>query len=149
MIVYIIGFSVSTLLFYFSNKVVKKQQWIIISIALMIPCLIAGFRADSVGTDVKRYLVQMTDAAISSNGIKDYLNNSWYMIWQNLYVSDYEYGFSFLVYIVAKLFKNIYAVQFFIQAFTVVPIYFALRIFHGNISRFSRLRMLTYYLIFL
>lgn len=148
MIVYIIGFSVSTLLFYFSNKVVKKQQWIIISIALMIPCLIAGFRADSVGTDVKRYLVQMTDAAISSNGIKDYLNKSWYMIWQNLYVSDYEYGFSFLVYIVAKLFKNIYAVQFFIQAFTVVPIYFALRIFHGNISRFCWLGMLTYYLIF-
>lgn len=125
MSIYIIGFIISTLLLSFSNKIVERQRWLFTCIALIIPCCIAGFRAESIGTDVYNYLAPMTNAAISSDNLVDYMNTSWYRVYRNLYVSNYEIGFSLLVYVIAKVFKNIYAVQFGIQAITIIPLYIA------------------------
>ena len=132
MSIYIIGFIISTLLLSFSNKIVKRQRWFFTCIALLIPCCIAGFRAESVGTDVYTYLAPMTNAAISSDNIVDYMSTSWYRVYRNLYVSNYEIGFSLLVYFIAKVFKNIYAVQFAIQAITIIPLYIEISFIKNN-----------------
>ena len=126
MSVYLIGFFVSTLIIKATNVIKKNQRFVLILVALLIPCLIAGLRDKCIGTDVQTYLSQMTDAAISAENFSDYMTTRWFMIWRNLYVSDYEIGFSTTVYIVAKLFRNIYAVQFVIQGLVIVPICYSL-----------------------
>ena len=127
MIVYLFGFITSIILLYFSKIVVKSQRKYIEIFALIIPCVIAGLRANTIGTDITTYLVQMNQAAIHSTSIADYMNSTWYIIWRNLRVSDYEILFSITVYIVTKLFKSICAVQFVLQALVVIPIYLAIK----------------------
>lgn len=125
MSVYICGFIASIILLALSDKIVKKQRWGLVVPALLIPCLIAGLRASSIGTDTEGYLVPMTKAALFADNYKEYMDSSWYRIWRNLFVRDYEYGFSFIVYLFAKMFKSVVAVQFVVQLLTVLPIYFA------------------------
>lgn len=143
MIIYIIGFLISTLLLLLSSKVIKSQQFLLVFLALLIPCCIAGFRAESIGTDVYTYLSPMTEAAISADNWADYMSTGWFRVYRYLYVSDYEIGFSVFVYIVAKIFRSIYAVQFAIQAITVIPIYMACSKLKPRIPIW--LCMLTYY----
>lgn len=145
--VYIVGFIMSTLLFALAEKVVKSQRWFVYLIALLIPCCIAGFRDRSVGTDVQVYLVQMTTAAIYSGSLSEYMNTSWHVIGSYVrIVSQYEIGFSMLVYMTAKIFRNMFAVQFAVQVFTIVPIYIANTKFKDEFPMW--LSMLTYYLMF-
>lgn len=143
--IYIVGFTLSTLLFASYPKVARRQRWFIAFVALLIPCLIAGLRAETIGTDVRVYLVQMTEAAESAGSFREYIGKNWYMQWRYVFISDYEIGFSLLVYAVEKVFGSILAVQFFIQAFTVFPVYFALKQFKGKYP--LSLCMLTYYLM--
>lgn len=127
MTVYLFGFFLSIVLFAISDKIVKRQKWFFAMVALLIPCFIAGFRAESIGVDTEGYLVPMIKAAISSDSFIEYLNSGWYRIWRNLYVKDYEFGFILVVYIVSKLFHSIAAVQFMVQLLAVIPIYLAVK----------------------
>lgn len=142
--VYLIGFAISTLFFAVSEKFRKNQRWIFVVMALLIPCFIAGFRAETIGVDTEGYLVPMSKIAISSKNIAGYMEASWYRIWRYLYIKNYEIGFSLLVYIAGKIFHSIVAVQFFVQAFTVVPIYLAVR---RRKEYPTWLCMLVYYLL--
>ena len=146
--VYLIGFATSVLILKAANKIMKNQRAILILVALIIPCLIAGMRDKSVGTDVQVYLLQMTNAAINATGFSDYMNSSWYMIWRYLSVSDYEIGFSFVVYIVARIFKNIHAVQFVIQGLVVGPICYSLYRNNKIKDNLCWIGILTYYFMF-
>lgn len=146
MVVYIGGFFISTSLLLLSEKIVKKEKWIFVFIALLIPCCIAGLRADTIGTDVKVYLSRITNAAINSESFKEYLETNWYYIWRDVYVSDYEIGFVILVYGIGKLFRSLLAVQLAVQAFTIFPMYLALKQLENKYPLW--LGMLTYYLIF-
>ena len=148
MMIYLLAFTSSTLLISVKNKIVKKQRWILEIIALLIPCIIAGMRASTIGTDVQRYLVQMTNAAINSDSFIQYLNSHWFMIWEYLSVSDYEIAFSCVVYIIAKLFGNIYMVQFILQLLTIGPIYFSLKVLYGSSNKFCWIGFLTFLLMF-
>lgn len=126
MAVYLIGFALSVGLIAFGEKKRLPVFLGISALALLIPCLIAGLRAENIGTDVTVYVKQLTRCALVSDDLKDYFNCYWYAEWRNLYVKDYELGFSFLVYVVANIAKNMGAVLFAIQALTVLPIYIAL-----------------------
>lgn len=129
MSIYFFGFSISVLLLYLATHV--KQGWrqrrIVCVIALIIPCLIAAFRADKIGTDTSVYLVQITNEALQANDFREYLNASWWYSWRYKSVSDYEIAFTVVVYITAKIFNNIGAVKFVIEALMVFSIYFALK----------------------
>lgn len=76
------------------------------------------------------------------------MTTRWFMIWRNLYVSDYEIGFSTTVYIVAKLFRNIYAVQFVIQGLVIVPICYSLYKNNQTQNSLCWVGILTYYFMF-
>lgn len=125
MAVYLWGGVASIILFAISEKIVKKRRWIFVLPALLIPCVIAGLRAETVGVDTEGYMVPMIKAALFSDNYVSYMSSKWYRIWKYLSVKNYEVGFSFIVYVFAKLFNSIFAVQFAIQALTVVPIYLA------------------------
>lgn len=126
MIIYLIGFALSTALIAIAEKKDKKTFLILSVFALLIPCVIAALRAHTVGTDVQVYLKPMVESAIASTGYRDYFAHFWFEKWKNLFVSDYELGFSLIVYIVAKLTRWLPAVLFTLQALTIVPFYAAL-----------------------
>ena len=148
MSVYLIGFVASALIIKAANAVKKSQRFLLVIVALLIPCFIAGLRGESVGTDVRTYLIQMTKAAISATNFTDYRAAKWFMIWRYIYVSDYEIGFSTTVYIVARLFKNIYAVQFVIQGLVIVPVCYSLYKNNRIENSLCWIGMLTYYFMF-
>ena len=124
--VYLFGFLISILIIAYAQKKSKLTFTLLSIIAILIPCFIAGFRAKTIGTDVLVYVDPLKNAAINSKNITEYFNSYWFHLWKHYYVSNYEIGFSMLVYIVAKLFGNIQSVLFFIQLLTIVPLYLAL-----------------------
>lgn len=126
MAVYLIGFSLSTLLIAYAQKKRLSVFLTVSIIALLIPCLIAGLRAQNVGTDVMVYAKNLTNSAIQADSVGEYFRSYWYLDWRNMYVQDIEPAFSLLVYLVAKLTNSLGAVLFAIQAVTILPIYAAL-----------------------
>lgn len=128
MAVYLIGFAVSCILIKYAEKINSNiLSKFFTFLALLIPCLIAGFRADIIGTDVRVYVEPMYLAAKNSVNFFSYLSSRWDNIWTYNYIYDYEIGFSLLVFIITKLFKSLTAVLFIIQVFIIVPIYFGLK----------------------
>ena len=146
MAVYMIGFALSVGLIAFSEK---KRLPVFLTcsfFALLIPCLIAGFRAQHIGTDVLVYVKPLTESAICADNLRDYFNSYWFRDWRNLYVQYYELGFSMLVYVVAKLTKSLGCVLFAISTVILVPLYTALSRNRKKIPVW--LGMLTFYLLY-
>ena len=126
MAIYLLGFAISVALIAIAEKQ-KTKLFILLSVlALLIPCLISGLRAANVGTDTTVYLKPLTQAALSAKNLPEYLRTYWFYSWRNVYVKDYEIGFSLLVYIAAKFTGSMAAVQFAVGAMILVPIYIAL-----------------------
>lgn len=123
---YIISFSISLLILFFAERTKKRGRYYIGFIAIMIPCFLAAFRADTIGTDVRTYLIPMFNIAQNSDNIKDFFSGSWMQLYTLRTVASIEFGFSLLVYIVTKIFSNLYVLQFFVQFFAIVPIWIAL-----------------------
>lgn len=124
-----------------------KNVYILGSVAaLLIPCLIAAFRAEHVGTDVLVYVTKLKDAASSAGSLGQYLDGFWSIGYRNQYIADYEIGFSLLVYVLTKLTNSLPVVLFAIEALIAVPIYVALSKNRKHAPVW--LGMLVYYLIF-
>lgn len=124
--IYIIGFGISVALLYLSCHVKRKQRGILAIVALLIPCIIASLRANNIGTDTSVYLVQITNSALHANNFKEYLDSSWFYVYQYKYVSDYEIAFIGVVYACAKIFGSLSIVKFVVEALMIYPTYFAL-----------------------
>lgn len=146
MTVYLVSFTLSVLLIAYGQKKRPSAFWSISALALLIPCLVAGLRAQTVGTDVMVYVKPMTAAAIQAENLKEFFTGYWFAQWRNLYVQNYEVGFSLLVYGVANLTHSLKAVLFVIQACMVVPVYIALARNRKSIPLW--LGMAIYYLLF-
>lgn len=146
MAVYLIGFALSLFLIAVSEKRHAKLFAVCSVVALLIPCLIAAFRAVTVGTDVQVYVTRLTDAAISSSSLGNYLSGFWSIGYRDQLISDYEIGFSAMVYVIAKLTHSLPAILFVIQALVIVPIYTALARNRKNAPVW--LGMLVFYLLF-
>lgn len=147
--IYLVTFLISTILLYlYENKKIKGK--FIVVIALLLPCLLAGARDLSVGTDTDWYPKLLFDAANSSDGFKNYFNTIVYQNtgWGLLYkVSSFEIGFSFLTYIIAKITNNFQILLFVIQLIIILPIYFGVKKYkYINENKLIWLSMLTYYL---
>ena len=125
--IYIVVFCTATLIFRLADFVKQKQRFYIDIVAIILLCLIAGFRAKTVGTDTRLYIRPMIDAAISSNNIVEYMQHRWWMGWTFLRPSDYEIGYVLAVYLISALFKSVVATQFFLELLIVLPTYFAIR----------------------
>ena len=149
MFIYLIGFTLSILLFYISNKIKNNSiiKKIVIIIALLIPCFIAGLRSDTIGTDVEVYVKKLHRCALSAGNIKQFFNSGWNLSWRFKHVSEYEYGFLFLVYFTTKFFGSLQCVLFVIQLFTIIPVYLGLKKFKQFEDKIW-LGMLVYYFTF-
>lgn len=109
---------VSVLFIDMADKNIKGTKknykfYIFFFISIIVPCILAGMRGDTVGVDVKTYSKPMYDLAMSTSSLSDYIK-----------INRVEMGFSTLVYVSTKLTHSIFGVHFAIALFQILPVYF-------------------------
>lgn len=145
--IYIAFFLVSCIFFWLSEKCksgFSKNFFAVI--AILIPCILAGLRADTVGTDVKVYVEPLYNAAKESHTFSAYMKQRWFVIWRYMYVKDFEIGFSLLVFFIQKIGRSFATVLFVIQMLIIGPIFFGLKKMHKPYPTFFG--MFVFYCLF-
>ena len=93
------------------KKISKVLRFLVAAVAILIPSLIAGFRASSVGTDVQIYGISSFELALHSPNLKEFYS----------YIS-LDYGFYFITYLASRLGSD-YHIAFFLYEF--ITMFFA------------------------
>lgn len=96
------------------------------AVALLIPCALAGLRANSIGTDVSGYAEPLFNLARSSETFEDFYDSGWFRVWRYQEVSGFEIGYVALVWISSKLFGSLQGLLFLSQLLTLLPIFITL-----------------------
>lgn len=134
MIYYVLTFMLSAYLIYLSQK---KKNKIFLFLSLLIPCILAGIRNISVGTDVEIYIIPNFNYAKSFLVFKEYLT---YMNYDQK-----EIGYSLMNYVLANCFNSIQWILFIYQLITTLFIYLSFRQLSSKYKIPLWLCMLLYY----
>lgn len=128
--IYLVVFFISAFLIYSYEK--NETRKILLIIGLLLPCILAGLRDISIGTDVSWYVKKIFDASSSSSNFSEYYNT---IILVNpaeglfYRVSSHEFGFVIIEYFVQQIFNNFQILLFVLECFIIFPIYFAIKKF--------------------
>lgn len=150
MVAYLTCFGISIFLFRISEHMKnKKQKNIVIFLALIIPCVLAGLRNKTVGTDVRWYTNPLFECAKKADNFKQYYEMRFLnqFNFQYFYVKNYEILFIVLIYIITKLTESFQLILFVIQMLIIFPVY-------GGLKKFKKLEnklwlsMLVFYFLF-
>ncbi|MCI6062859.1 MAG: EpsG family protein [Ligilactobacillus salivarius] len=144
MIIYIVCFIFSLI---FSYGYEKSNIKLLMAISLSFPVAIAAFRADIIGTDVQVYARQLYNIAINSKNFDEFLNMKWYAIWRFKEVSEFELGYTILVYLSAKL-KSFAFLLGCTQFLTIFPLYLSLNRYKNRYKYIVTIGLSIYYLLF-
>lgn len=126
--IYIITFFVSCVLFYLAeSKAVLRGRFFLNGIAIVLPCILAGIRDETVGTDVLVYLKPIYEAALKTENYISLFSENWFRIYRYWSVSDYEIGFVTVVYVLGRIFKSINVIEFTLEFFIVFGVYKTLK----------------------
>lgn len=147
--IYILSFFLSCLLIkisYLVNKKVLKKVFIILG--FLVPCILAGLRKETIGTDLQVYVKPMFQLAIEVKNFQSFLSQEWVdkntgAIWN--IGRDVEIGFSLFLYYITKIFKNFQILLFLFQVIIVILIYKGLKLFK---NKYLYLNMLIYYFLY-
>jgi len=133
---YILCYALTGSILLYSEKIVKKKEKNLIGLFGLLPLLLlAAFRSNDIGTDIKWYTEPLFGIACESNSFNDFLSESWILPnYYVRYIKDIEIGFSALIYFVSKVFGNINVLYFFIELLILLPLYASLRLFRNKIS---------------
>lgn len=114
---YVFLFCISPFLMMIAKKMNKQNVFrsICILFALLIPCIIAGCRNLTVGTDVSVYVNYQFNKALKAEKMFLFLNEN----------GDKLYAL--LTYFIAKTFGNIHVLLFVIQLINIIPIYILIK----------------------
>lgn len=116
------------------------------AIAILFPCLMAGLRDVSIGTDVEVYAKPLFILAENAIDLADYLNSKYLYLYTAKFVTDFEIGFSLMIYLVTKIFHSFFIELFIIQLLVIAPIYKSLVYFKGKFPIW--LGMAVFYLMY-
>lgn len=142
--IYLICFAISCLLLKISINQNKILKLLLITVAVLLPCLLAGVRAEIIGTDVHVYVKPLFNLASYAENFTEYLNMNVDNIRQ---VKDYEIGFTSMIFFLSKLFGNLQVILFTIEVLVIIPIYLGLRKYE-QIHDKIWLCMLVFFLMF-
>lgn len=147
--VYLVGFLVSLTIVAIVQRWRKGSVGFVFwsCVAIAIPCLIAGLRGTSIGTDVTSYAQPLFNLAKSNSGFQEYWTSVWWRDgWHYAGPANFEVGYSLLAYLSARLFGSLQSFLFLTEAFAIVPIYIALAKYRERVP--IALALCVYYLIF-
>lgn len=149
MVIYLVCFLLSVVFILLGERTENRlTRTFFFIIGLLIPCLLAGLRADSVGTDTSYYPHSLFANARESRNIIDYYNSTIYYSWKTTHVYQLEYGYTFLVYISQRTFNNIAVLLFLSECLTIIPIFIALKRIQNYYGDFPAwLGMLVFYFL--
>lgn len=144
MMPYLVVISSSVLLLNLSGnwsraKNSKTIEVVLIIVALLLPCVLAGARDEGVGLDTRGYGQLIFNAARDNSGIME--------CWSAVEAGGYDIAplYFLQAYIVVRLTDSQFMYYFLIQALTIIPFYLAIR----RVAEPQRtwLGMMAYYLI--
>ena len=110
---------------YSSNIANYLCKNFVLALAILLPCFLAGFRANSVGVDVEVYVVPHMRAAVGCSSFSEVYN---------VINGSMEYLYVLLVFIVSRITENEGVLLFLLQLFTILPITLAVIKMKGKIS---------------
>lgn len=126
MTVYLMGTAISTCLFALRDKSRGVLRVVFAILGLCIPATIAGYRDDTIGTDVLVYAEGLfTDSA--SGQTWSYIQSYWIDGWK-----AQPSGYVIFTWIIAQFCNNLNVYLFILQLITIVPIFLSLRYFSPN-----------------
>lgn len=135
---YVVYFSLSCLFTGAAGRCKRKKKiyaaLVFSVLALLLPCLLAAFRDNTVGSDVLVYGDAFYEYSLKMG------------FWDFVTSRNEEYLFMLLVYLCSHTVETKPFYYFVIQAFVVVPVYAALQKDEAN--RYAWFGMLVYYLLF-
>ena len=91
----------------------KKEFMIFSAAAILLPCLLAAFRGENVGTDVLVYAKPVYELAKDSSTVQAMFSNE----------TRFETGYQLMAYISAHVFHSFHAMLFLTQFLIILPIY--------------------------
>lgn len=143
MLIYVIIFAVSTFMFYIPERI--RGKWIrkiLIIIGILLPSILAGCRADTVGVDVLTYGKAFYLDAVYSSSFNDYFSSK-------ILASFSEIGFHFVNYILSRFFVDYHWGFFFYELLIITFMYFGFsvmkKVYHIPIWMCMLLFYLFYY----
>lgn len=109
-----------------SRKSVGFKFWLLVS--MMLPCLLAGFRATSIGTDVTGYAEPLFDVARSCDTFTTFYNTDWLRLstWKYTSAADFEIGYVVLVWVASRVFSTVQGLLFLTQLLVAIALYWTL-----------------------
>lgn len=126
MVVYLAGFAISLLFFWFHDKTKGVLQGLFSVIGLTVPCMIAALRDKTIGTDIATYAANIFHDA---SAIPD-----WYSMserWIHGWLAQ-PTGYVIFTWVTAKIVNDFHFYLFMLQLITIVPFFFALKYFASN-----------------
>lgn len=120
-----------------TNFYTKVKYILFLSLAIIIPCLLAALRDYSIGVDTENYAVNIPLFAINNHDFKSiYISNG----------GGTEILFDLLIYLVTSFTTNGRIILFLLQLLTILPIYFAAMKLKDKLT--VSLLMGTYFFLF-
>lgn len=142
--IYLLTFGISAILLKVNIKE-KHAKMIMVIIALLLPCILAGLRADSVGTDTAGYPHDVYEIARNTDFFSFFKTEFVHSyVWKP--VSEMGIGYATFVFIVANIFQSFSAVLFFTAVVIVFCVYRAANILFDK--KHIWLVVLLFYLLF-
>ena len=139
MFIYIICFGLSIWCTYLAqknfNEEHKKQGMFFSVIAILIPSILAGIRATTVGSDTAGYVERSFYQVLSSTSLSSFLE-----------ISELEVGYNVFTYIIAKIFGDVHWILFINQLIVCSIIY---KMAYDRRNQISMpMMMLVYFTVF-
>lgn len=123
MYIYLITFILSCLSLFVFEKIDGRIKYIFLGIGIFIPALLAGCRADTIGTDVRNYVEPIQIYASGMRSFTEYINGNIVLLSGDSF-SRIEKGYLAFVFFISKinksLFFNLFTTQFLIIGLMVV-----------------------------
>jgi len=127
MLIYLFVFLLSLILLYLALKSKYKIiRLILLAVSLFIPCLLAGLRDLSIGTDTSGYMINVFNRVGMTSSFHDFYNLS-------MIVGDVtDPGYLFIEYISKMWFNDFRVLLFITEVLIIVPIFISLYICNKN-----------------
>lgn len=116
MLIYLVFFSITILCAHIVERVKSVPlKRITFMGTVLFPSFLAGIRASTVGTDVLTYVRPIYWAALSQPNLLSYRETTVFRSFEFVPISNFESGYTFLVYLTTKVFGNFFSVLFVTQ----------------------------------
>ena len=147
--IYILVFIMSCLLIFWAENTKNRFNYFLYFLSIFIPSVLAGGRADFIGTDVRLYVEPLHLYANNTPNLLEYLNSHIYLFQAGDF-SKFEKGYVLLTYICSRinqsLFFNLFIIEFLMLALVLGSLIRLKKYYNNSIS--ITLGMLLYYFIF-